>query len=223
MARGLLFLDATPVDAAARLDAGSVHVWRIARAREQRRAPLQRLLAAYLDVPEAAVEMVEGDRGKPMLAGDLATRRGDAKLEFNWSHSGDVALVALALGVAPGVDIERHHARANALALAQRYFDPAEAATLAKLQGDARDRAFLALWCAKEAVLKATGEGLSFGLARLCFQHGDAGWRLDGLDPALGAVADWQLAGFEAASGYHGALAWRGGARDVVAFSPRSG
>lgn len=220
MPRALTFAEAIPGEAAASLDAGSVHLWRIAHAREQRRAPLRQLLAPYLQLPAAAVELVEDARGKPALAPGLQPADDARRLAFNWSHSGDYALVALARGVEPGVDIERHHVRENALALARRFFDREEVAALARHAGTARDHAFLSLWCAKEAVLKATGEGLSFGLARLAFSPEGTGWRLAALDAALGAAADWQLAGFEAAPGYHGALAWRGGARAIVPLRP---
>lgn len=218
MQRELSFVAAAPQRAAERLDASSVHVWRIAHARAQRRQPMRRLLAAYLDLPESSVELIDDARGKPTLSPGLVAAGGE-RLEFNWTHSGDYALVALARGVAPGVDIERHHTRANALALARRFFAADEAAALAALDGAARDHAFLALWCAKEALLKASGDGLSFGLARLRFAYAEPGWRLDRLDPALGAVADWQLTGFAAASGYHAALAWRGGPRTLHAYT----
>ena len=77
-----------------------------------------------------------------------------------------------------------------------------------------RDHAFLRLWCAKEAVLKAHGHGVSFGLHRLRFgeeghgyQHGNL--RLVECDPELGEPAQWQLRELQPAPGYLGALAWR--------------
>lgn len=219
MRQALAFVECAPAAAAARLDAGALHLWRLPHRRGAGRAALRRLLATYLGIGAEAVELVAGAHGRPALAPHLASLRGGLPLEFNASHSGDFALVALALGIAPGVDIERHHARANALALARRFFDADEAAVLERLDGDARDRAFLDLWCAKEAVLKAAGVGLSFGLSRLAFHHADAAWGLTRLDPALGAASDWQVTGFEPASSYHGALAWRGGARILEAFS----
>ena len=66
-------------------------------------------------------------------------------------------------------------------------------ATLAALPDIARDDAFLRLWCAKEAVLKAHGHGLSFGLHRLAFDATATTPRLLRCDPALGATSDWRL------------------------------
>lgn len=221
MAKGLAFATAVPRAAARQLDAGSVHLWRLPHARVQQRAPLRRLLAAYLDLPEATVELTEDARGKPALAPGLARHGGDRRLDFNWSHSGDFALVALALDLAVGVDVERHASNPRALDIARRFFDRSEAESLARLSGDARDHAFLKLWCAKEAVLKAAGEGLSFGLSRLVFRdHGGGDWRLARVDAPLGEAPAWWHAGFEAAPGYHGALAWRGAPRSIVALRP---
>lgn len=238
----LRFVGAAPDDVAPRLDAGVVHLWRMAYDRSLGRRPLIAMLAAYLGVPASAVALGEGAKGKPRLQ-PIARRGGrtrapetgaaapdggadptaappdDATLAFNWSHSGDYALLALARGTALGVDIEQLRARPRALDIARRFFDPAEASALATLDPAARASAFIGLWCAKEAVLKAAGEGLSFGLARLAFRpRAGAGWSLARIDPALGEPATWQLAGFEAVAGYRGALAWRGGPRRILAF-----
>jgi 4'-phosphopantetheinyl transferase len=219
MSTALEFTKAIPRNIARNLDGQVIHVWRIPYAMAQRRTPLLELLAAYLDTPASSVVLDEDARGKPRLASRVSASGAADRLEFNWSHSGAFALVALARGCALGVDIERFGKGQRSLEIARRFFDPAEADALARLEPAARDRSFIKLWCAKEAVLKAVGEGLSFGLARLAFaQHPNAGWQLKQLDPALGETPDWQLAGFEAASGYRGALAWRGHARAVEAF-----
>lgn len=228
MAPRLDFVEATPGVAAARLGTDSIHLWRIPYALPQGRAPLVGLLAAYLGIPESSVALQEGTRGKPELAlpkvDPHRSRQGatNQTLSFNWSHSGDYALIALSREAALGVDIERLRKNLRALEIARRFFDPAEAATLATLELDARDRAFIGLWCAKEAVLKAVGEGLSFGLARLAFaRREESDWQLERVDPALGRADAWQLAGFDAAPGYRGALAWRGSPREILAFRPK--
>lgn len=215
MSQGLQFTAAAPATVAASLDSDAIHVWRIPYALSQRRAPLRAMLGAYLGLPAGAVALDEDARGKPRLVRGLPT------LDFNWSHSGDYALIALSRDGALGVDIERFGKDLRALEIAQRFFDPAEADALAKLDGRARDDAFIGLWCAKEAVLKAVGEGLSFGLERLAFAPRDGtNWQLAGIDAALGTPRDWQLTGFAPAAGYHGTLAWRGPPRIIRAFTP---
>lgn len=219
MSTGITFVAATPARVADTLTSTQIHLWRMPYAPSERRAPLKRLLAAYLDANAADLMLHEDARGKPRLAHASTRATDEARLEFNWSHSGCWALVALARGQALGVDVERFGKQLRSKAIARRFFDPAEADTLATLDGVECDRAFIGLWCAKEAVLKAVGEGLSFGLARLGFsRRDDADWSLVRTDPLLGDASQWQVAGFEAAPAYRGALAWRGDTREVLAF-----
>lgn len=216
MAR-IAFTPAEPRTAAARLGNDAIHLWRIPYRAGERRAPLVALLAAYAGVAASAIRLGEAPHGKPYLEQPIARR----PLEFNWSHSGDYALVALARDLAVGVDIERLGRPARMVEVAHRFFDPAEAHTLATLEPAARGAAFTGLWCAKEAVLKSAGEGLAFGLDRLAFAHADGAlWHLDRIDPVLGEAAGWQLTGFAAAPDYRGAIAWRGAAREIRGFTP---
>lgn len=168
--------------------------------------PLARAwLAAQFGVAASALLLARDARGRPRLDGAHAGH------DCNWSHSGDGLLLALGEGVRVGTDLERIRPRPRAQALAERYFTAQEArwlATSAPTDGD-RDRAFLRLWCAKEAVLKAHGHGLSFGLHRLRFESDGAALQLAACDPALGAPSAWSLREFEPAPGYFAALAWR--------------
>lgn len=185
-----------------------IHVWQLPYQRLQRRAPLCALLGRYLGQPADRVELVEGPHGRPELG-----PAHDRSLAFNWSHSGAQALAAIARGVTPGVDLELQRARPKALALARRFFTPDEAQALTVLPEDARSAAFLRLWTAKEAVLKAEGGGISFGLHRLrvTAQSGQPTLQwMDGDDTDA-----WQLHALDAGPQYLAALAWRGGARRI--------
>lgn len=107
-------------------------------------------------------------RAKPRLA-------GDTDLDFSLSHSGEFVLVAVAQGVAIGADIETAPFRAfGSAALRRRMLAPAE-----EHLGDAPDdpsaRAALArVWTAKEAFVKATGEGLSRDFRTFRAPHGSS-------------------------------------------------
>lgn len=184
-----------------------VHVWHFAYRRECGRAPLLAVLARYLGGVAGDIQLAVGEHGRPRF-----DPLPDSQLDFNWSHSGEHAAVALARHVAPGIDLERLRERGNALSLAQRFFHPEEVAMLAACPAAARSAAFLDLWTAKEAVLKATGRGIAFGLHRLRVTRGNAlqlTW-LDGDDAAA-----WQLQRLQLDPGYVAALAWRGDARAV--------
>jgi 4'-phosphopantetheinyl transferase len=164
------------------------------------------VLAAYLGIEAERVTITAGEHGRPALAATHASA-----LDFNWSHSGDQALIAIGRRVAPGIDVERLRPRPRALEIARRYFSAEEAAALAALPPADREAAFLALWTAKEAVLKALGRGLAFGLDRLSIAH-VAGrpvlQRLQGED-----VDAWQLHRLAVEPESVATLAWRGGPR----------
>lgn len=185
-----------------------VHVWQISYQRTQGRAPLRALLGHYLDLAADQVELVEGAHGRPELAA-----MHDSELAFNWSHSGERALIAVARGVVPGIDLERQRVRPKALALARRFFSADETDALVQLSEPERSIAFLQHWTAKEAVLKAHGRGISFGLHRLCIAPVRGQLTLQWLDGDDARA--WQLHALDAGVDYVAALAWRGGARRI--------
>ncbi|HKO39194.1 MAG TPA: hypothetical protein VJU14_12580 [Solirubrobacterales bacterium] len=89
---------------------------------------LRRVLAVYLREQPQEIELTRGKHGKPRLAAD------SARLEFNLSHSGDLALVAVSGTLEVGIDVERMRPR--------------------------REEAFYWRWACREARLKCLGIGL---------------------------------------------------------------
>lgn len=160
-------------------------------------------LAPRLECALDAVPLQRTPRGRPQL---LAPHAQD---DVSWSHSGQGLLVTHARNAVVGIDLEYERPRQQVVALAQRYFHTDEAAWLEAIRDDAsRQSAFIRLWCAKEAVLKAHGRGLAFGLDRLRF-HEDAGClHMIACDAALGDATRWQLRELVPQAGYRAALAW---------------
>jgi 4'-phosphopantetheinyl transferase len=139
--------------------AGEVHVWRIelpeADPRGAARRALATILAEYLGGPGQA-ELSTGENGKPRLA------REPGRLSFNLSHSGGLALVAIAPGgVEVGVDVERLRLRRDPVRLAARWLPAADAAAVAAAAEAERERVFYAAWTRHEARVKCAGEGLA--------------------------------------------------------------
>lgn len=145
--------------------AGELHVWRVEPAEDDRRAGARRALAAILaeylggaagTAGRTEVELRVDEDGKPRLA--VAPER----LSFNLSHSGDLALVAIAPGgVEVGVDLERLRPRRDLLRLAERRLPPADATAVAAASpGPEREAAFYAAWTRHEARVKCVGRGL---------------------------------------------------------------
>jgi 4'-phosphopantetheinyl transferase len=64
-----------------------------------------------------------------------------------------------------GVDVERLRPQPRALALARRFFAPQESYYLTHCPLEGQEEVFFQYWTAKEAFLKATGQGLGGGMA----------------------------------------------------------
>jgi 4'-phosphopantetheinyl transferase len=196
----------------------AIHLWtldtgtRDARAvRAVARATLQRLLHRYGgDLP---IEIGIGSHGKP-FAPALPW------LDFNLSHAGSHVALAFARDQALGVDIEECARKVSVDGVSRRFFSAPEAAAIARLAPDGRSAAFLQLWTHKEAVLKALGEGLSFGLDRVEFDLSEGGQAgpMRRIASDAGRPGEWQLRRFAPTAGVTGSIAWRGPPRGLQLF-----
>lgn len=77
------------------------------------------------------------------------------------SHSHNLGLYAFAYSdYGIGIDVELIRPLSNILSLAKRFFTEKEASYLESLSSQEQIETFFRFWTAKEAYLKATGEGL---------------------------------------------------------------
>ena len=121
---------------------------------------LRIILGRYLKLDPAQINFTHSDRGKPYLTDDC----NPLNLQFNLSHSENMAIVGISRDRRIGVDLEKMRSMENAEQLAQRFFCASEHRLLTQAIPEERDKLFFQLWTAKEAYLKATGEGISGGL-----------------------------------------------------------
>lgn len=138
------------------------------------RAALRRLLAERLGLSARSLNLVAGPHGKPALAGLDGP-------DFNVSHAGAYALVALSSEGCVGVDIECCNRDVDREALAPLVESPAESQAAAPIT-------FFERWVVKEAALKALGLGVAEHLRSLSVwpaPGGTARYRLEA------ARADW--------------------------------
>ena len=162
-------------------------------------AALRSICASYLQTVPRSVEFAEGPYGKPKLASDL--RSG---LQFNLSHSGELALIATALQREIGVDVESVR-DFDFGQVAERFFTAREVATLRSLPKPQQRSAFYKCWTSKEAFLKAKGTGLSGELDEVEITS------TDGDDIRISSfVPGWSLAELPAGEGYIAALVSQG-------------
>ena len=163
---------------------------------------LRVILGRYLGLDAADVQLSRSTGGKPLIVdgGDLC---------FSLSRSAGLALIALTRGRPLGVDLERIRADLDHERLLQRFFAPGEVEAVRNLPLPARLDAFFGLWARKEAVVKASGAGLSEGL--------------DHLDVCGSPVAGrWSVASLDSIPGFAAAVAVDGALGPVSLHEPDS-
>lgn len=140
------------------------------------------------------VTLTKDARGRPGIGGET---------DISYSHSGDYLALAWSDVHRVGVDIERVRERRDWMGVAGRFFAESEKIDL---QTHGSLLAFLQLWCLKEAVLKAHGHGISYGLHKPVFRFRDGGWAIRDIPEAMGS--NWHAQLLDAPVGYVAALAW---------------
>lgn len=165
------------------------------------RSILRKILSTYLNLEAERLEFNYSDRGKPFLA-NIA--RQDS-LQFNLSHSQELAIYAITKNLKIGIDLEYLRPMPDAENIAKRFFSANEYTWISNFAGDAQTEAFFRCWTAKEAYLKATGEGISGSLESI---------EVDLTEPNLIKIkqndrlnSDWLLHNFMPRSNYMATVA----------------
>jgi 4'-phosphopantetheinyl transferase len=139
------------------------------------------VLARYLGFAPSSLVLERTPLGKPRLRG--------SSLRFSLSHSGHVALVALARGHDVGVDVERIRPDVDRWAMVGHVLTARERRQLEGVTPAQRAHAFLSMWTRKEALLKAAGVGLGIDPALVELDRAS----LRAVPPALGSAQDWTV------------------------------
>ena len=126
------------------------------------RARLRVLLSGYLGTTPRRVRLGREAGGKPVIMGE----NGEGRLRFNASHSEGMALYSISRGLETGIDVERVREELARPWIAERFFEPREAARLRGLSGAEYAREFFGCWTRLEARLKALGRGFAEARAR---------------------------------------------------------
>jgi 4'-phosphopantetheinyl transferase len=158
------------------------------------RAAVRALLARYLHAQPDELAFTAGAHGKPRLD-------PDGPLRFNLSHSGPLALIAVARDTEVGIDVEQVRPRADFTGVARRVFTAAEREAAAD-----SDLAFYRHWVAKEAFVKATGRGIGSLRSFEVLLEAPGGARLVHVGGDMREAARWTLAPLDTEPGYAAAV-----------------
>lgn len=182
------------------------------------RALLRILLGSYLTPNPQQLSFTYGQNGKP----SLDPSNGAAEVQFNVSHSGARALIAIARGRPLGVDIEQIRENVDCESLTRRYFSRCEQDALSALEASEPCKAFFRCWTRKESYLKARGAGLALPLHAFDVSVSLAEKNLLlATRPDAGEAALWSICAIEVGEGYEAALCCKG--RDWVLKSRWTG
>ncbi len=171
------------------------------------RGILRILLGRYANTDPDRIQFRFNDYGKPVLAfPDLST-----SLQFNVSHSQDLALYAFTSNRQVGIDVEYKRADLDYEALARVSFSPDEQALLRSLPQELKRVAFFNCWTRKEAFIKARGQGFSIPTDKfdVSFLAGEPAALLQNRE-SLPESTRYALQELAPGTGYAGALAAEG-------------
>ena len=177
------------------------------------RGGLRLLLARLLNTGAGAIRIATHEHGKPYLP-------DYPDLHFNISHSRTLALIAIASHPV-GVDIEYLRRPVDFAAVLRRFFSSDERRDWQNHATPTPAEAFFRGWTRKEAILKATGEGIAgLGHTVVSFKPDEPRALLSRLqDPA--EAQKWLFKDFCPATDYQAAVALQAPALNlsIEAFS----
>ncbi len=173
---------------------------------------LRHLLGRYLDLAPGKIRLAYGPKRKPGLDG--------GGLEFNLTHSGALAAIALTAGCPLGLDTQHIRPLPDMAHIARRFFCAEEESEILMSSESLRARAFFCCWTRKEAYIKAMSDGLSVPLDSFRVSVDPASpARMPHIAGDPFAAREWTLHDLRLAPGYAAALAYRGRPRPLSLFS----
>jgi 4'-phosphopantetheinyl transferase len=172
------------------------------------RGLLRVILGRYCGVPPEGLRFNYGPHGKPELTPVEGAQRKGGGLHFNLAHSEGLGVLAVTQTGPVGVDVQQVRRLLEFKELVGQFFSAREAAEFLRLEREQQPAAFFNLWTRKEALLKATGEGIGRSLNRVevSFLPGEPA-RVLSLPAEPWAGREWSLVDLAISPACAGALA----------------
>ena len=125
------------------------------------RGILRLILSVCCTHAPESLEFIYGPYGKPYLTGL------EAAWKFNVAHSNHIALIAVSRHTEIGIDVEIARPLTDLNALIDLIFSEQERNTCLAMNQQEQHAEFYRIWTYKEALIKASGEGLQVDLREL--------------------------------------------------------
>lgn len=173
------------------------------------RGILRSLIGKYLKINPAEISFHYSEFGKPCIADNHS-------LQFNISHSQNIALFAFTKKLNVGVDVEFVNPDIEVKDIAAKFFSPNEVMNLLSLPEKEQTLGFFNCWTRKEAFIKAVGEGLSFPLDKFEVSlEPDKPAKLLATDWEPKAVSKWSIHSMSPGTKFVGSLVIEGQVNQV--------
>jgi 4'-phosphopantetheinyl transferase len=114
------------------------------------------VLGQYIQEEPGKVLFVHGMCGKP----DLDPESNDQDIRFSLSSTGEMVCLGVTRRSGIGLDIVKTTTHCRISEIGQYLFTPGEREWIARTNPDRRSNRFFRIWSLKEALLKATGNGV---------------------------------------------------------------
>ncbi|NNE39194.1 MAG: 4'-phosphopantetheinyl transferase superfamily protein, partial [Gammaproteobacteria bacterium] len=126
------------------------------------RSALRNIIGYVLKKDPRQIGIAYTSSGMPLLDHNWS----HTNITFNVSHSHDLAIIAVSIRNIIGIDIEKVRQDIEYEKLAKRFFSETEHKLILEYEITSRLDAFFATWTRKEALVKATGIGIAYGLSK---------------------------------------------------------
>lgn len=166
---------------------------------------LRKVLACYLAIDCNEIKFTENEYGKPLIDNSVNSQA----LQFSLSKSNDHVLLAIAQNQLIGCDIEHRSEILDYTAIISNFFSAQEIKFI--LHNSDQRTSFFDYWAAKEAYIKARGEGLSLPLDQFTLHidnNGDVCMLENHVAP--GDVEKWHTRRLKVAAGFSAAISIAG-------------
>jgi 4'-phosphopantetheinyl transferase len=162
---------------------------------------LRKLLSKYLQIPPRDLIFQQNQYGKLYIE--------SSSLQFNLSHSHNLALFIFTINASVGIDLEFIREDYKFSDIVRKFFSQKESAALFSLPKNEQVQAFFNCWTCKEAVIKAKGVGMFRALDDFSVEVSNNKWGKMILEDSSDMLESnaWSLEAINPGDEYSGAFA----------------
>lgn len=156
------------------------------------RSALRKILGIYCNINPEDLKFSYTKYGKPYLKENIG--HSINILQFNLSHSADIAVFGVTKNHLLGIDIEQIKPLKDMDNIAKQFFAKSEYEKFSAIANNYKTECFYEIWTRKESFIKAIGRGISYPLDRFEVTfYNDLPPRLIHINDSIQEAKKWKL------------------------------